>query len=333
MKLKICLIGDVRGNLDEGMKKITFNIYDILSKSNCVKVIKPLELIIKRSDIAKFDPDILHYVTGPSIFSLFLLKLSQIYLRETKTIISVTHPQYLWPKSFLKFFRPDLALVQTDDMNLLFGSIGVDTLFYPNGVDIEKFKPINNSEKAILRKKYNVPHDRFVILHVGNLRKGRNLLILEELSKFNGIYVLIVASTSIKKDKKLYNKLKKLNIEIITHYVENIGELYSLADAYLFPVMSRPYAVDLPLSVMEAMSCNIPVVSSRFGGLPIFFPDGNGLYFFEDIKDLTKIIVNLMNKTISKSVEFNTRTKVLEYSWKKNCQKLEQIYAEILLKR
>jgi hypothetical protein len=60
-----------------------------------------------------------------------------------------------------------------------------------------------------------------------------------------------------------------------------------LADVYVFPnfvdredtILS---AIDIPLSVPGAMSCNLPVITTRFGGLDRLLEDRSGLFFVED---------------------------------------------------
>ncbi|MBO8183259.1 MAG: glycosyltransferase family 4 protein [Archaeoglobus sp.] len=327
--LRVCLIGDISGNVDEGMKKITYNIFRKLSKNNEVTVLKPSELLSKKKEIVEFEPDVIHYITGPSMMSFILLKLVKLGLERTKTVVSITHPQYLYPKLAISYFKPDLALVQACDMEKLFKKLNIKTEYYPNGVDVVKFRPVNTVTKMKLREKYNVG-ETFVVLHVGNIRPGRNLYLLQELSKDEDIEIVVVTSTTIKKHKKVYNGLVKAGIKVIDSYVENIEEIYNLSDVYIFPVTSRPFAVDVPLSVMEAMACNLPVISTRFAGLPVFFPEGNGLKYVNDEKELLKNVYFIKEKLDNGSLEVNTRKKVLPFSWEKITKKLENIYLRLL---
>jgi len=251
-------------------------------------------------------------------------------LRQTKAVISVTHPQYLRPEAVISFFKPNLALVQAQDMEDLFRRLNIKTKYYPNGIDVEKFKPFDKTIKIELRKSYNIDIKKFVLLHVGNILPGRNLDFLRELSKDADIQIVIVASTTIKKHRKVYNKLTKSNIKVIDYYVKNIEEIYNLADAYIFPVMTRPFAIDMPLSVMEAMACNLPVISTRFAGLPAFFSEGDGLIYVNNEKEIIEGIYLIKEEVMSDTLEVRTREKVLPYSWDKLIKQLELIYSELL---
>ncbi|MBC7333497.1 MAG: glycosyltransferase family 4 protein [Actinobacteria bacterium] len=330
MSLRICLVGDISGNIDEGMKKITYNIYKGLSENHEVMIIKPSEIPFKKKEIADFKPDIIHYIPGPSILSFALLKLAKLGLSYTKTVITATHPQHLVPKRVLSILKPDLVLAQAYDMEALFRKLNIRTELYPNGVDIKKFKPVDERTKMELREKYGIDKDKFVVLHVGNLRAGRNLDFLKILKQDDDMQVVVVASTTIRKDIKIYNNLIDSRIKIIDYYVEDIENIYNLSDVYVFPVTRRPYAVEVPLSVMEAMACNLPVISTRFAGLPTFFPEGDGLIYINTENDIIRSLYFIKDRILENNLKIRTRKKVLPYSWDKLLKKLELIYFKLI---
>ncbi len=71
------------------------------------------------------------------------------------------------------------------------------------------------------------------------------------------------------------DELRRAGVLLITHYLPEIVELYQAADAYVFPVPPNPAdpsAIDLPLSVLEAAACNLPILATRFGALPDLGP-------------------------------------------------------------
>ncbi len=85
----------------------------------------------------------------------------------------------------------------------------------------------------------------------------------------------------------------------------------------------------MPLSVLEAMACNIPVISRKFAGLHKFFNEGDGLLFAETDKE----IIDKVNQTISSknSLKIKTRDKVSLCSWENIAKSLNRIYTALLI--
>ena len=46
-------------------------------------------------------------------------------------------------------------------------------------------------------------------------------------------------------------------------YLENVEEIFRMSDAYLFPTRSTENVISIPLSVMEALACGVPVIGYR----------------------------------------------------------------------
>jgi glycosyltransferase involved in cell wall biosynthesis len=94
-------------------------------------------------------------------------------------------------------------------------------------------------------------------------------------------------------------------------HFRKIEELYQLADLYVFPVIDRLGSIELPLSVMEAMSCNLLVVSTKFGALPRILKEEDGLIFIDEV-DAIPLKIEQVKKEKS---PIRTREKVILYSW------------------
>ena len=75
--MRILILGNIEGNIDEGMKKIAFNLANEFSKKHEVFVVNPLNMtnITFWSSIKKFNPQIVHYIPGPSLNSFILVKI------------------------------------------------------------------------------------------------------------------------------------------------------------------------------------------------------------------------------------------------------------------
>jgi glycosyltransferase involved in cell wall biosynthesis len=119
------------------------------------------------------------------------------------------------------------------------------------------------------------------VTQVGHLRSRRNLDRFLAFQASGGYHTVVVASTSTPQDAQIKKALTAAGTMVIDTYVPNIEDIYRLSDLYLFLAESDTAAIELPLSVLEAMACNLPVVCTPFGGLRDFFPAGHGLFYWD----------------------------------------------------
>jgi glycosyltransferase involved in cell wall biosynthesis len=122
--------------------------------------------------------------------------------------------------------------------------------------------------------------------------------------------VILVASTSTAIDRELLIELRESGVIVITDFVESIQHYYQMANCYLFPVLQPTSAIDAPLSVLEAMACNLPVVTTRFGALRDMFQPGNGFYY----GDTEEEIVDMVHQALAEP-DCRTFEKASHYSW------------------
>lgn len=119
--------------------------------------------------------------------------------------------------------------------------------------------------KEKLRKEYGFKQGDFVALHVGHLQKDRGLDVLSKLSGLMSDIKIVVVLSSMKTTVKI--DLERENIYIINRYIEDIYELYAVADVYIFPIKSKSSAIDIPLSILEAKEMNLPIIASDLNGI------------------------------------------------------------------
>ncbi len=203
----------------------------------------------------------------------------------------------------------DVVFAQSKTSQEVLQRIGCRTVLLPGGVDGTSFHPAGAEEKRLLREKYGIPATCQVVLHVGHLKDQRNVGALTRLAKA-GYLVVLVASTSTKADPGLKEELAKAGVMVVTGFVQDIQHFYQLADCYLFPVVHITSAIDAPLSVLEAMACNIPVASTPYGALPAMFRPGNGLAFFETEEEIGQAV----RKAIA-DPDCRTGDMAAPYSW------------------
>ena len=323
--MKICLIGNMEGNVDEGMKKVTFNIYNIIKQQNKTLLLNPYNIKSVKfwKDYINFRPEIVHYLTGPSVYSFFLVRLLTVLSPGSKSIITASHPN-VKSQFLIKKFKINRIVTHSNKYETFFKTMGFNTKFIPNGVDLSSYKKISKKQKEELREKYSIPSNKFVVLHVGNILKERNISILDKFQTGNN-QVLIVGSTSIPVDDNLRNELKNSGCLVYTHYIEKIHEIYQLSDCYIFPTVEQIRAIEIPLSVLEAMACNLPVISTRFGGLPSLFTEGKGLFFIDSFETIDAILSDIK----SNDILIDTVSLVKNLSWENIGEELNELYRRL----
>jgi glycosyltransferase involved in cell wall biosynthesis len=325
--MKVALISDYKGLTDEGTRKTAHYYYEGLLKQHDVIHLNVRDIFSSAywSKLRSFNPEIIHILPGPTVKTFFYMKILKIVAPKAKTVISALHPD-LHPifEGIVKYLKPDLMLVQSQATQQVFESLGCKTKFLLGGVDLQKFIPAEN--KLALRAKYSIPSDRPVILHVGSLNRLRNMEIFGLLATRLDVKPLVIGNVSISADSYIVDFLKDSKCIVIRDYIQNIEEIYATADCYVFPVKDKRGAIDLPLSVMEAMACNLPVVTTRFGALPYLFKPGGGFYY----ADTSDEFVEAVEQAISNKNLVKTREAVAPYSWPIIVKQLVEIYMGVL---
>lgn len=323
--MKVCILGHFADMRDEGVRIVGHEIARELQQ-NGIEVRKvSLSSLYQIVKIFTFNPDIIHFVLSPTISGLLMAKMISLINPGKKIVISAIHPA-INEKKIYRFFAPDLMLAQSKNSENLFTNIGFKTKILPNGVNIKKFYPYELHKKRQIREKYKVPLDNFVILHLASITKERNLEIFCDLQKERDYQVIIIGRINEYIDLDIYTQLENAGCTIWIEHIQNIEEIYNLADCYIFPTLENKACIEFPLSVLEAMACNIPVITTRFGAIPQLFQEGEGVVYFNNYTELNKKI-NFIQKG---KINLNGKEYVSRCSWEKIVKMLIDIYDEQL---
>jgi glycosyltransferase involved in cell wall biosynthesis len=178
-----------------------------------------------------------------------------------------------------------------------------------NGIDESIFKPL---EKDVVRNKFSISKDQFVILFVAELAtknpfKGGDVLV--DLVKNNKLDSTLLITVGDEKNEKYDNHI---SIAYVSNQIE-LAELYNLADVLVYPTK----ADNFPLVVLESMSCGVPVIASNIGGINEIILDGENGYLvdnFEDSNEFLKIINLYKNADLitKNKITCNARTTVID---------------------
>ena len=208
-------------------------------------------------------------------------------------IFAIGDDVVVWPHSseaHLKAFKKllheaDLRMANADylmkEANMLLGEdLPYDIAYF--GVDDKRFRPANAATVLQMRKKYNIPANKVVVLIVGSaiIRKGWLDLLdaLMEVKKANDDFVLVGVYGGAT-DFDVLAEVEKRGLS--AHYIdvgevpqERMEELYSTADVFCLPSHWEGMAT----VVAEAMASGLPVITTDVCGHPEVVTSGeNGI--------------------------------------------------------
>lgn len=205
------------------------------------------------------------------------------------------------------------------------------------GIKSEKIDVIHNGIDTDLFIPANEPcFDKKHLLWVGRYAKGKGIDYLIEafsiLKKKHLDVTLTLVGKGPEKDH-ITKKIRDMNLEnsiIMKDFVPNseIVDMYQNSSIFVLPSLEE----GVPRTILEAMSCGIPVVCSRLPQL-VDIVDGGGLLVpLKDSHYLADTISKVLsNSSLAEEFGRNGRKNVVEnYSWKDTVKKTVQIYKELL---
>ena len=235
--------------------------------------------------------------------------MSQISRCPIKAIFVQWHGLNRITKYLLKQSDVQVVCLSKDSAER-YTAAGINAVYMKTGVDLQRYKPVSVQKKMELREKYHISNQEKVILHVGHLKEGRNLDKLGLLDE--EFHIVVVVSSVTAAEDRIREILKKhKNITIV--------------DAYFFPVLTSENCIDVPLSVLEAAACGIPILATPYGELKEF----SDLPGFRFIKDFNAEEINdILNALISEHGGCKNRESIQLYDWRNAVERLleEQIY-------
>lgn len=315
---------------DEGMKKFSHKIYQQVKSQMGIHAIKDILWLPAASNtiltvpriLLRYllnRPDVVIYIPKQSLTFFSLIKAYILHLFIGDHLRTVGLQKRIisgWKARLIQKLNIGKVFALSHSMRKDLEHLNIDTDVIYTGIETETFAPVN--DKTALREKYNIPHDKTVVLHVGHIKSSRNLeLMIDINNKFENCQSVIVGSTATQQEQETHKKCTDANVIVISRTINEIHEIYALADIYCFPVKVDNGAMETPLSVLEAMSTNLPVITTRFGQLTELFEEDNNFRFIDDINNIDQILINSMTTSTC-----SNRDKVSEFTWQATTQKI-----------
>lgn len=334
---QIDVASHIQSPLKSEVSHLVDNIYDVpfqrspLSFSNLAAYKKLRELV----NSGKYD--VIHTHTPVASF------LSRMVCRniEEIKIIYTAHGFHFFKgaplKNWLLYFPIERYLSKYTDilitMNKEDFTISKDRLLAKDnisvsgvGLDVSRFSNSGISRTSV-RQKLGISPSEFLIISIGELSHRKNHKVIIDAIKDLNVTYIICGKGDL--EPFLHDKAKKNNARVkLLGHRSDICELLSASDLFIFPSIHE----GLPVSLMEAMSCELPVVCSDIRGNNDLIENGKGGYLvlpydFEGFRDAISTLMNNNNKCVEMG-QYN-KNKVKAYSLENVLVEMDIIYKKI----
>jgi len=151
----------------------------------------------------------------------------------------------------------------------------------PNGVAVDRFAPVDDATRLALRAGLGLPRSATLATYTGRLVSYKGLAGLLRVwrrvrDRFPDARLQLVGSGSldihnVEAELKRYVEAESLGESVIfTGPVDDVPSRLQASDLFVFPAEREAFGI----SLIEAMACGLPVVTTRSGGLADIVSDG-----------------------------------------------------------
>ncbi|MCK9555482.1 glycosyltransferase family 4 protein [bacterium] len=245
-----------------------------------------------------------------------------------------------------KWHLPALKRLDSNPRALVFGTgdaviksekMGIHMENISQGVDSDIFKQ-DYVERSKIRAKYGIKDSDFLFFSCARLIKGKGLgFLIKGFCKANlkipGLKLIISGEGIL--EKKLLRLIKKLNLDgkvFLSGFLpyNEVYKYYSAADAY---VLLSHYE-NFSNTVLEAMACGLPVITTDAGGFPLQVQKGkNGFMIPYNDMDTFVSSVNRVYSDVNlrKTMRETNRNCVKsDYRWETAAEKMLGLYRKVI---
>ncbi|RLE38755.1 hypothetical protein DRJ17_03075 [Candidatus Woesearchaeota archaeon] len=289
--------------------------------------------------------DVVFVQSGPLIggatilISKLLRKPVVMYMHQIgwEQLAHVAHGPKWW-KLFLKCFTKNYArffsnlcnkvIIPSKEIETILRSIKIksDIVQAPLGIDVDEFTPTKDIESA--KKAVGIDPSRIVIGYCGRISKEKGLDTLIEAfrdlnKKYKNLFLLVVGEG----EKDIKEAIGKVPNTRITGFVKNVVDYYHAMDIFVLPSLTETTG----LTILEAMSCQVPVVVTPVGFASYLKNKFNAMIFPKRsvyvLKKRLEILINDPNerKDIAESGRFTVEKR---FTWTTTYRKIKRILME-----
>ena len=179
-----------------------------------------------------------------------------------------------------------------------------------NGIDTQLFRPFS---KYLARCRLGLPTNKKLIGCAARVEKGKGHTELMSSLKNLPEYIDLVFAGDGSEKENYESFAKDIGVENRIHWLGKVNTMplfYSSVD--LFCLFSQREG--LPLTLLEAMSCNIPIVASDVGGISEVINNQNGIL-------LNRSMVEKLPDALQRGLSFKNGGKIRSMALEIGCSK------------
>jgi len=245
----------------------------------------------------------------------------------SQTVPMWVHKIYIPTIAKWTFKSADKIICYTENEKSFLVHLGIDSdkiVFIHNGTDTDIFSPCKKEK------------NNNQILWIGRFTPGKGVKYLINafnilVKKYPDFKLLMIGNGPLKNNIK--QKIQDLNLGkniILKEFVPNskLPAIYCDSDVFVLSSLNE----GVPRTVLEAMSCGVPIVCTNLPQL-VSVVEGCGLLVpVEDSQALAEGISKIISdKELARKLGENGRTKVVEsYSWEDTVKNTVQLYEELI---
>lgn len=205
----------------------------------------------------------------------------------------------------------------------------------PNGVE-PYFRPLPSTEVAAIRQQYEGSAKTFCLLNVGSTHQRKNILnILKALVILRARDVPVrLWKVGDEFTKQQHEFVQSHNLESMITFIGKpdknaLLKIYNAADALLAPSIYEGFG----LTILEAMACGTPVISSNVSSIPEVAGDAAILVEPLDVEAIAEAIYKLQsNIEYQQSLIQKGLERAKQFTWEESTKKNIDIYENLTRK-
>jgi N-acetyl-alpha-D-glucosaminyl L-malate synthase BshA len=200
----------------------------------------------------------------------------------------------------------------------------------PNFIDFKRFTKLDKAHF----KKAIAPNNEKILIHTSNFRKVKRVedtvKIFEKVRKKLSSKLLLVGDGPERACvEQLSRQLKVEKDVIFLGKQDAVEELLAIADLYLMPSESESFG----LAALEAMACEVPVISSNTGGIPEINIQGVTGYLSDvgNVNEMAKNAISILgDEMVLKAFKANSLMQAKKFDIANILPHYEKYYQKIL---